>query len=78
MIESILQAGIQGVQNGLDQFGRASQQVVTSTNSTSTSNSGSLESSVVELKQGQRSVEASAKVIAVADETIGSIINELA
>ena len=73
MIESIFQAGLQGVQNGIDQFGRAAQQIATSSNVSSSD-----ATSLVDLKQAQTNVEASAKVIKVADETLGSIIDELA
>lgn len=80
MSESILQAGIQGIQGGLDQFGRAANSVATAaTNDNPSSNrTADLARDVVEVKQAQRTIEASAAVIKVADETLGSLLNELA
>ena len=78
MSDAILQAGIQGVQGGLDQFGRASSQIASSFASNATSNGNSLVDNLVEVKQAQRTVEASAKVISVADSLIGSLLDELA
>ena len=77
MSDSILQAGLQGVRSGIDQFGRASGQIATASNSPSTTNN-LIAHSLVEVKQAQRTIEASAAVIKVADETLGSLLNELA
>lgn len=77
MSDAILQAGIQGVQGGLDQFGRAAGQIATAvTNNSSTSNS--TVDSLIDIKQAQRTVEVSTKVIEVSDSTIGSLLDELA
>ena len=78
MSDAIMQAGIQGVQGGLDQFGRASSQIASSFGNSATNSNQSLVDSLVEIKQAQRSVEASAKVISVADSLIGSLLDELA
>ncbi len=77
MIESILQSGIQGVQGGLDQFGRAANNIATANNSGG-ANSQELASNLLEVKQAQVSVQSSIAVIKVADENIGTILNELA
>lgn len=78
MSDSILQAGLQGVQGGLDQFGRAAGQIASASNSSSSANSNNVIDSLVEVKQAQRTVQASAAVIKVADETLGSLIDALA
>ncbi|MFK7793959.1 MAG: flagellar basal body rod C-terminal domain-containing protein [Gammaproteobacteria bacterium] len=77
MSDSILQAGLQGVRSGIDQFGRAAGQVAITSESSSTNNVSTVDS-LVEVKQAQRAVETSAAVIKVADETLGSLLNELA
>ncbi len=78
MSDSILQAGLQGVQGGLDQFGRAAGQIASASNASSSSNSNNVVDSLVEVKQAQRTVQASAAVIKVADETLGSLLDALA
>lgn len=77
MSDSILQAGLQGVRTGIDQFGRAAGQIASASNSSS-SNSSSIAESLVEVKQAQQSVAASAAVIKAADETLGSLLDKLA
>ena len=75
MSDAILHAGIQGVQGGLDQFGRAAGQIASS----NTSNSNhSIVDNLVEVKRAQITVEASAKVIAAAESTFASVIDKLA
>lgn len=78
MSDSILQAGLQGFQSGIDQFGRAAGQIAATSNSSSSTTSNSIVDSLVEVKQTQRIVETSAAVIKVADETLGSLLDELA
>ena len=78
MSESILQAGIQGIQGGMDQFGRAANNVATSVNNEQPNRQADMARDVVDIKQAQRTVEASAVVIKVADETLGSLLDELA
>jgi hypothetical protein len=78
MSDSILQAGLQGVRSGIDQFGRASGQIATASNSPISTTNNLIAHSLVEVKQAQQTIEASAAVIKVADETLGSLLNELA
>lgn len=78
MSDSILQAGLQGVSSGIDQFGRASGQIAAASNSSASTANNSVVESLVEVKQAQRTVEASAAVIKIADETLGSLLDELA
>lgn len=75
MSDAILQAGLQGVQGGLDQFGRAASQIASTASLT---NNTSAIDSLVAIKQAQQTVEASAKVISVADALIGTLIDERA
>lgn len=77
MSDNILQAGLQGVQGGLDQFGRAAGQIANSSVSQSHT-SNSLESNLIEIKRAQSTVEASVKVISVADSIVGTVLDELA
>ena len=78
MSDSILQAGLQGVQSGIDQFGRASGQVAAASNSTTSNTTNSSIESVVAVKQAQQTVETSAAVIKVADDTLGYLLDEIA
>jgi len=78
MSDSILQAGLQSIQSGIDQFGRAAGQVAAATNSSSSSVNSSNVDNLVAVKQAQRTVETSAAVIKVADETIGSLLDVIA
>jgi flagellar basal body rod protein FlgG len=78
MSDSILQAGLQGVHSGIDQFGRASGQIATASNSSSSTTNNSIVDNLVDVKQAQRTVETSVAVIKVADEVLGSLLNELA
>ena len=83
MVDSILQAGIQGVQNGLDQFGRASQNIASSASQNVLSQDASSgnpapASSLVEVKHAQHTVETATKVIASADQTVATLLDELA
>ncbi|MDW3095743.1 MAG: hypothetical protein R8G33_08735 [Gammaproteobacteria bacterium] len=78
MSDPIMQAGLQGIQGGLDQFGRAAGQIASTSNASSSANSNNIIDSLVEVKQAQSTVQASAAVIKVADETLGSLLDELA
>ncbi len=76
MSDAILQAGLQGVQGGVDQFGRASHQVATAT--TTSPNGNSITAGLIEVKQAQRNIESSVAVIKVADQTSEYLLGELA
>ncbi len=80
MSDSILQVGLQGVLSGIDQFGRASGQIASASTSSSstTSNNNSIVDSLVDVKLAQRTVETSVAVIKVADEVLGSLLDERA
>lgn len=78
MSDAILQAGIQGVQGGMDQFGRAAGQIASSITANTTEQRQSTIDNLVDIKQAQTRVEASAKVIFVADSMVGTLLDELA
>ena len=78
MIESILQAGIQGVKGGLDQFGRAAHNIATANSSSSGLDGRDVVNNLLDIKQSQISVQSSVAVIKVADENIGTLLDELA
>ena len=78
MVHAIMQAGMQGIQTGLNSFNQAAHEIASTINTSSESSGKSLESSLLNIKQAQRSIEVSAAVISIADETIGSLIDELA
>ena len=78
MSDSILHTGVQNIQASLAQFDRASHQIASSQNSTSNNGQNSLDDGLLQVKQAQRSVEVSVAVIKAADETLGSLLNELA
>lgn len=74
MVDSIFQSGLQGVQAGLDQFN-------TSAHAIATAVGGSvydLTTNLVDLKLAQRQIESSAAVIKVADEVLGTLLDEFA
>ncbi len=78
MIESILQSGIQGIQGGLDQFGRASHSIATANSNSNGINAKDLTTDLVNVKQAQLSIQSSVAVIKIADENIGTVLDELA
>ena len=77
MSDSILQAGLQGLHNGIDQFGRASGQITTATNSSLLTSNANVDN-LVAVKQAQQVVETSAAVTKVADEILGSLLDKIA
>ncbi len=78
MIESILQAGIQGIQGGLDQFGRASHNIATSNNNSNGLNNTDIVSDLIDIKKAQLTIQSSSAVIKVADESIGTVLDVIA
>lgn len=64
-----------GINQGTDQVKRAAQEVVGASTSRPVEGTGKLSEAVTDLKQGERSVEANAKVLQAADRTLGSIID---
>ena len=72
-ISSVVGSGLQGVQNGFSTVNRAADKIAKV--DTSENPSGDLTESAVSLQQGKLQVQASAKVIETANETIGSLID---
>lgn len=72
-IGSILNNGVMGVQKGLNQLHKASANIAQV--SVSEDPSRDLTESAVGLMQGKLQVEASAKVLQTASDTIGSLID---
>lgn len=72
MINSVMSAGIQGVQTGQRNMANAADQIAKANNVESTTD---LAMPLVELEQSKLQTQASAKVIAAADATLGSLID---
>ena len=78
MIESILQSGIQGIQGGLDQFGRAAHNIANANNHSSGLNNKNIVDDLIDVKEAQMTIQSSAAVIKVADESLGTILDVIA
>jgi len=79
-VNSILQTGLQGVQQGVEGAERAASDIVRSgtVDGAAGSNSNDIVEAVVDLKLYARSVEASAQVVRTADEVLGSLLDTMA
>ena len=74
MVDAVFQSGLEGLQTGLNRLSTNAQAIASS----SGGNSADLAANLVDLKVAQRQVEASAAVIKVADEIVGSLLDEFA
>jgi len=72
---SVQSSAVQGIQRGLDGIRKNAAEIASSDQLNQAGQDTSLESSLVELKQNQVQVQASAKVVSALDEVLGSIIN---
>lgn len=70
-----LSAGLAGIQKGEQQVTQAAQEVVSATTDRPATPTQDVAKALVEEKEGQRQVQASAKVVEAADETIGSLVD---
>lgn len=75
-----LNAGMTGIQKGQEQITQAAQNIASANTQrpvtpNQAATQGDLAQSLLEQKQGQRQVEASAKVVETAGKTIGSLID---
>ncbi|NVK36507.1 MAG: hypothetical protein HWE18_01160 [Gammaproteobacteria bacterium] len=70
-----LSAGLAGIQKGEQQVTQAAQEVVSATTERPVTQTQDVAKALVEEKEGQRQVEASAKVVEAADQTIGSLVD---
>lgn len=73
MINSVLGSGLQGVQKGFSTVNQAADKIAKVNSSDDPA--GDLTQSAVSLQQGKTQVQAAAKVIATANETVGSLID---
>lgn len=64
-----------GINQGTEQVKRAAQDVADATTTRPVEGADKLAKSTIDLKQGERSVEANAKTLQAADKTLGSIID---
>ncbi|QHJ12463.1 hypothetical protein FX988_02720 [Paraglaciecola mesophila] len=79
-ISGAFASGLQGVQRGNEQVTQASSDIanLTSASAQGSSTGVNLSDSVVELKTGALGVEASAKVLSVANDTLGTLLDTFA
>ncbi len=75
MINSVFSSGIQGVQNGYDQLNRSADQIAKANIPPEEGGPEELYTPAVEQISGKQQVQASAKVIQAASDTLGSIID---
>ncbi len=71
---NILQNGLQGVQNGVRKVEQAADEVAKS-GTTGSLDPAELASSLIDLKQGESQVKASARVIEAEDRILGSLLD---
>jgi flagellar hook protein FlgE len=72
MISSLSQSALTGIQRGLQQTTDAASKIATADRGIDLAE---LATSIVDLKLGQQQVEASAKVLQVEDQLIGSLLD---
>jgi len=77
-VNSVLQTGLQGVQNGLEGVEKAATEIVRAGTVNGSTGSNDVVESIVDLKLYERSVKASAQVVRTADEVLGSILDTMA
>lgn len=81
MISNTLAVGIQGIQDGMIGMENAARKIArggVDGPQGSAEGVGSLVEPMVDLKQYERSVEASAQVVKAADETLGTLLDVMA
>lgn len=70
-----LSAGLAGIQRGEQKVTQAAQEVVSATTDRPVSQASDLAKPLAEQEEGRRQVQASAQVVAAADQTIGSLVD---
>ena len=70
-----LSAGLAGIQKGEQQVTQAAQQVASANTTRPVTPNEDVADALVDQKQGQRQVEASAKVVEAYSQTIGSLVD---
>jgi len=77
-LSSIQQTGLEGIQRGLQGIEKSASEIVKAGVTDGASGSTSFIEPIVELKLYERSIEASAKVVKVADEVLGTLLDTMA
>lgn len=77
-LSSIQQTGLDGIQRGLQGIEKAASEIVKIGINDDASGSTSFVKPILELKLYERSIEASAKVVEVADEVLGTLLDTMA
>lgn len=79
MVDSVLSAGLQGIQNGISSARQAAEDISQATTSaTSTDNDDAAQDIIqaaVELKISEKQVQSSATVVKTADEVLGTLLD---
>tara|TARA_R110001592_G_scaffold291131_2_gene560447 strand:+ start:52051 stop:52287 length:237 start_codon:yes stop_codon:yes gene_type:complete len=75
-VNSIMQSGIQGIQNATQGVERAAKDIVRSGTNGAASQNNVVES-IVDLQLYERSVQASAQIVKTADEVLGTILDTM-
>ena len=77
-VSSVLQTGLQGIQNANQGVEKAAKEIVRSGTVDGPSGSNNVVEPIVDLKLYERSIEASAQVVKTADEILGSLLDTMA
>lgn len=76
MVQAVLAAGVKGVQTGMNQTARAAQDIARGSVATAGDpGAPDMITAAVNLKLGERQVEASAAVIRTADQILGTLLD---
>ncbi len=74
MVDAVFQSGLEGLQTGLNRLKTNAHNIATAIGD----KPSDITSSLVDFKIGQRQVESSVAVIKVADEILGTLLDEFA
>lgn len=77
-LSSVQQTGLEGIQRGLQGVEKSANEIVKAGKIDDAAGSASFVEPIVDLKLYERSVEASAKVVQVADEVLGTLLDTMA
>jgi len=77
-INAILQTGLQGIQKGTEGVEKAASEIVRAGSIDGPAGSNSVIEPIIDLKLYERSIEASAQVVKMADEVLGALLDTLA
>jgi len=77
-ISSIQQTGLEGIQRGLQGIEKSASEIVKAGTTDGASGAASFVEPIIELNLYERSIEASSKVVKVADEVLGTLLDTMA